>query len=72
MEPPNLKPLFKARRIKAIDVAALTGRSSAAVSDWVNGIRPVPAELAGAVADLTGIPRHVLRPDLWEAPQEAA
>jgi DNA-binding transcriptional regulator YdaS (Cro superfamily) len=66
MEAPNLKPLFRERRIRAGDVATLTGRSNAAVSDWVNGVRFIPAEQAVKVAAFTGIPRHILRPDLWD------
>ena len=68
MAAPNLKELFRERRIRQGDVADLTGRSDAAVSDWVNGVRPIPAEQAVKVADFTGIPRHILRPDLWEEP----
>lgn len=39
-----------------------------AVSQW----RIVPAEHAEAVEAATGIKRHVLRPDLWEAPARRA
>jgi len=28
----------------------------------------VPAERVPAVSRITGVPRHELRPDLWEAP----
>jgi DNA-binding transcriptional regulator YdaS (Cro superfamily) len=38
----------------------------------ISGWRRVPAERVPAVAAITGIPRHEIRPDLYEAPQEAA
>ncbi len=40
------------------------GISPQAVSVW----RRVPAERAREVERITGIPRHELRPDLWDAP----
>lgn len=48
---------------KALDVDRST------VSKWrANGI---PANRVPRVAELTGIPRHVICPGLWEAPQPA-
>jgi DNA-binding transcriptional regulator YdaS (Cro superfamily) len=38
----------------------------------VLGWRHVPAERAAEVSRITGIPRHELRPDLWEAPTSQA
>jgi DNA-binding transcriptional regulator YdaS (Cro superfamily) len=40
------------------------GIDPSAISQW----RRVPAERVPAVEAATGIPRHELRPDLWEAP----
>ena len=37
--------------------------------NWKAGV--IPAEKAREVADLTGIPRHELRPDLWDAPSSS-
>ena len=41
------------------------GCDRTAVVKW----RRVPAERVPAVSAVTKIPRHVLRPDLWEPPQ---
>lgn len=46
-------------------LAAMLGISPQAVLQWDR----VPAERAKQVAEATGIPRHVLRPDLWEPPE---
>lgn len=46
-------------------IAAELGITRAAVTTW----RRVPAERVSQVESITGIPRHELRPDLWEAPQ---
>lgn len=32
----------------------------------------IPAERVGRVSEITGIPRHELRPDLWEPPAAAS
>ncbi len=39
-----------------------------AITQWSR----IPAERVRAVETATGIPRHVLRPDLFEQPQDAA
>jgi 3'-phosphoadenosine 5'-phosphosulfate sulfotransferase (PAPS reductase)/FAD synthetase len=61
---PDLKLLFRQSGKRQRDVADAVGRSEAAVSQWVNGERDIPAELIPRV-EVTGIPRHRLRPDLW-------
>lgn len=38
----------------------------------VSGKRRIPAELAIRIADLTGIPPSVIRPDLWKPKKKAA
>ena len=48
-------------------LARALGISSASVADW----RRLPASRAKAVAELTGIPPHRLRPDLFDPPQPA-
>jgi len=63
---PNLKTLFRQSGIRQRDIAAAIGRSEGAVSQWVNGEREIPADLVQKVEQVTGIPRHRLRPDLWE------
>ena len=64
---PDLKLLFRQSGKRQRDVADAVGRSEAAVSQWVNGERDIPAELIPQVEAVTGIPRHRLRPDLWGA-----
>lgn len=46
-------------------IAAELRITRAAVSTW----KRVPAERVAEVERITGIPRHELRPDLWEAPR---
>lgn len=45
-------------------LAPRLGVTQSAVSMWER----VPAERALEIERLTGIPRHLLRPDLWTAP----
>ena len=61
----DLKQLFRQSGKRQRDVADAVGRSEAAVSQWVNGERDIPADLIPQVEAVTGIPRHKLRPDLW-------
>ena len=61
----DLKQLFRQSGKRQRDVADAVGRSEAAVSQWVNGERDIPADLIPQVEAVTGIPRHRLRPDLW-------
>jgi sulfate adenylyltransferase subunit 2 len=64
---PDLKLLFRQSGKRQRDVADAVGRSEAAVSQWVNGERDIPADLIPQVEKVTGIPRHRLRPDLWSS-----
>lgn len=52
-------------------LAQKIGTSQQLISYWSKKQRRVPAEFVGKIADVTGIPRHELRPDLYEAPDEA-
>ena len=45
-------------------LGAAVGRKHSSVIAWTR----VPAEHAATVERVTGIPRHVLRPDLWDVP----
>jgi DNA-binding transcriptional regulator YdaS (Cro superfamily) len=47
------------------------GLTKSAVCDVEAGRRRVSPEKAKEIEAATGIPRHVLRPDLWEAPADA-
>lgn len=44
------------------------GISSQVAGRWFLPGRRVPAERVPDVSRVTGIPKHVLRPDLWEPP----
>ena len=52
----------------ASKLASAVNRHRASVLGWIR----VPPQHAAAVSAATGIPRHVLRPDLWEPPDAAA
>jgi len=47
-------------------VAAELGIARSAVAMWTN----IPPERVPDVERITGFPRHVLRPDLWEEPAQ--
>jgi DNA-binding transcriptional regulator YdaS (Cro superfamily) len=47
------------------------GVAHPSVIKWRNGGR-VPAERVPAVSEASGIARHVIRPDLYQAPASAA
>ena len=54
------------------EIAAALGVNAEVVRLWRHGRRRISAERAIALSKLTGIPRHELRPDLWEAPDTVA
>jgi sulfate adenylyltransferase subunit 2 len=62
----DLKTLFRRSGKRQREIAEAVGRSEGAVSQWVSGDREIPADLVLKVEEFTGIPRHHLRPDLWE------
>ena len=62
----ELKSLFRRSGKRQREIAEAVGRSEGAVSQWVKGEREIPADLVIKIEDFTGIPRHLLRPDLWE------
>jgi DNA-binding transcriptional regulator YdaS (Cro superfamily) len=61
-------PLIRAERGLLAKVARDIGITRGAVAKWDR----VPAERVAEVERATGIPRHQLRPDLWEAPAAPA
>lgn len=52
-------------------LAAQLGVSRAAVSMWCNGITGIKPERVPAVERITGVPRHVLRPDVYSSEKAA-
>ena len=63
---PITRAIEKAGSVKALAEAA--GVRPQAVSQW----RAIPAERVVRISEATGIPRHELRPDLYETPEAAA
>ena len=54
---------------KAAEVAQKLGVTLAMWSRWENGKRSIPANRVNDISELTGIPPHELRPDVFRAPQ---
>lgn len=46
-------------------VATEAGVSNSAIRHWMTGLRNVPANKVLMVESLTGVSRHVLRPDVF-------
>jgi len=66
MEPNPIKvAIEKAGSVKAL--AELVGVKPQAISQW----RRVPVEHVRAIAGLTGLPKHQIRPDVFDAPADA-
>lgn len=51
-----------------VKLAAAAGVTQQAVSHWLNRLRRIPGDYVPRISDATGIPRHVIRPDLYPAP----
>jgi DNA-binding transcriptional regulator YdaS (Cro superfamily) len=52
-------------------LAAALGVNAEVVRLWRHGRRRIAAERVIELSNITGIPRHELRPDLWEPPISA-
>ena len=63
---------MEARGLTDAAVAVRLGLSDEAVRLWRVGKRAVTAERALEIEAKLGIPRHEVRPDLWDAPGDAA
>lgn len=68
----DLKTLFRNSGKLQRDIARAVSRTEGTVSQWVSGDREIPADLVLKIESFTGIPRHNLRPDLWEPPMLAS
>lgn len=66
----DLKDLL-ASKATQISIAEYCGVSQQSVSQWVTGNK-VPAKRAGQVHRLTGIPLHMLNPEVFPANIESA
>lgn len=58
--------LIRSTRGLTRKIAEELGISSPAISQWDR----VPAERVPEIERITGIPRYLLRPDLWQPPPE--
>ncbi len=67
--PVDLKALLAERDLKLADLARSIGKHKANVTKWAQ--TRVPAERVLDVEAATGIPRHLIRPDLYTAPEAA-
>ncbi|HEY8685938.1 MAG TPA: Cro/CI family transcriptional regulator [Chloroflexota bacterium] len=63
---PISKAIEKAGSVKAL--AEALGIKPQGISQW----KHIPIEHARTIETLTGIPRHELRPDVWDAPFSAS
>lgn len=59
-----MKPVLSEKGLTFADIAFHLGITRQAVSGW----HAIPAEWVKKISDLTGIPPHDLRPDLYDAP----
>lgn len=59
----SLKELFHSSGVTLANIAREIGVNKSALTRWAK--RKIPAERAVDIARVTGIPRHLLRPDLW-------
>jgi DNA-binding transcriptional regulator YdaS (Cro superfamily) len=57
--------LIRSQRGMQAEIARGLGLTRAAITKW----QRVPAERVVAVEKITGIPRQLLRPDLWSTPR---
>lgn len=51
-----------------VALSRATGIKPSTISKWRVAKRGVPADRVPIVSEVTGIPRHEIRDDLWEAP----
>jgi DNA-binding transcriptional regulator YdaS (Cro superfamily) len=68
MESAQLKEIFLSKGFKLAGIARELGVNKSAVTRWTQS--RIPAERVSEIEKITGVPREVLRPDLW--PVEAA
>lgn len=58
----------RVRGLSQMDLANKFGlKGSGTISKWENG--RIPAECVPMVSDVTGIPHHLLRPDIYPKPR---
>lgn len=65
MESAPLKDIFLAKGFKLAQIARAIAVDKATMTRWLQS--RIPAERVRDVEKITGVPREVLRPDLWSA-----
>ena len=65
-----LKELFRSRGIKLVSIASALGVDKGTVTKWMQS--KIPVEHAREIERITGVPKHELRPDVWDAPSGEA
>lgn len=69
-QPLNIVALAVQRAGGVMKVARHFGHNHNAIRRWVNG--RVPAERVLALAEISGVPAHLLRPDIYPAPMDTS
>lgn len=65
MESAPLKELFLSKGFKLAQIARAIEVDKATMTRWMQS--RIPAERVREIEQITGVPRQVLRPDLWSA-----
>lgn len=68
MESAQLKDVFLSKGFRLAQIARELKVNKSAITRWTQS--RIPAERVREIERITGVPREVLRPDLW--PREAA
>jgi DNA-binding transcriptional regulator YdaS (Cro superfamily) len=68
---PSLDAFFTDYGCSTSQVAESLGVTNEAVRAWRRGIRRIPTSQARLIEDRFGIPKHLLRPDVWDPPRPA-
>ena len=64
----DLATAFRGTGLTQAQIAARAHAHPVTVSKWISGaLRPGPERALALEAEF-GLPRHLLRPDLWDAP----
>lgn len=61
----ELKEWRKGRKMTQAELAELFGVTQGMISHYEKGVRDIPAERAREYSEITRIPLHKFRPDIW-------
>ena len=64
-----LRSYLDANGLTDAEFALRIGVSGELVRLWRHGLRGISPQKAVVISERTGIPRHALRPDLWDPPR---